>query len=192
MLIGHLSQLHYPLILAKVKRLHGDLVPLTLWPRIGDFNQQEEMAKERGGEDEGPAVARGSAPGLGCESQGPTKRRCQLTLGRGRRPAKRPNPVLSNFHLLLPSQHNLTPAFAGGEGAALSSSRLAHPAPFTVGGRGDVPQHPGTWQRGVGPASHGAWLGASPGAGSGLPLLLLSHVRAKGSGRQSYKRDSAP
>lgn len=39
-----------------------------------------------------------AVPGPGCESQGPTRRRCQLTLGRGRRTWSRPNPVLSHFH----------------------------------------------------------------------------------------------
>lgn len=45
--------------------------------------------------------------------------------------------------LLLPSQHNPAPAFAGEDGAVPISSSLAHPAPSMVG-RGDAGVCPAT------------------------------------------------
>lgn len=71
--------------------------------------------------------------------------------------------------LLLPSQHNPAPR----EGSELSCPRVAtqQPSQWMCSHRG-VPLHPGHCQQGMGPASHRAWLGAGPGAGSDL---LVSH-----------------
>lgn len=157
---------------ASTKHLRGDSVPLTLQPRYrglqpttGDGEGRSSLDLRGGlgvlgrkGLRTVPAV-----PGPGCESQGPMKRRCQLTLGRGRRTAEPAKPRPEQFShccrqvstiLLLQAGKAPCRAAPGWPTQHLSQWDAVMPGCAAA---------PWSCQRGAEPVPHGARRGASQG-----------------------------
>lgn len=177
-----------------MKHLCGDSVPLTLRPRLSRSSasdRRRRRTRDPGAEGQGWGSRCGkglgavpAVPEQGCECRSLTKRRCQLTLGRGRRTAEPAKSCPEQLSCCCCQVSTILLLFLPGRGKVLcrappgwSTQHLPQRDAVTPG----CASAPRSRQRGVGPVTHGAWLGAGPGAGSGL-LLPVSHRRAKGSG----------